>query len=316
MGKILSEGLGEVQEFIDICDMATGLSRTIDGKVYPSERPGHFMMEVWNPLGIIGVITAFNFPLAVCGWNAAIALICGDLMVWKGALSTSLVTVAVGKIITDVLKKNGFSSVLTVTQGDGRNIGNALVQDPRLKLISFTGSTPVGEGISQIVHKRFGRTILELGGNNACVIMADADLDLAMKACVFGCVGTAGQRCTTTRRIFLHESIYDGFVERMINAYKNISIGDPLNPDNLMGPLHTKAAVKEYTEGLEEIKKQGGKVLYGGKAIRSDGNYVEPTIVTINHDAPIVKTELFVPIVYVMKFKTLEEGIAWNNEVP
>ena len=192
MGKILSEGLGEVQEFIDICDMATGLSRTIDGKVYPSERPGHFMMEVWNPLGIIGVITAFNFPLAVCGWNAAIALICGDLMVWKGALSTSLVTVAVGKIITDVLKKNDFSSVLTVTEGDGRNIGNALVQDPRLKLISFTGSTPVGEGISQIVHKRFGRTILELGGNNACVIMADADLDLAMKACVFGCVGTAG----------------------------------------------------------------------------------------------------------------------------
>ena len=192
MGKILSEGLGEVQEFIDVCDMATGLSRTIDGKVYPSERPGHFMMEVWNPLGIIGVITAFNFPLAVCGWNAAIAFICGDLMVWKGALTTSLTTVAVGQIMGEVLKKNGFNSVLTVVQGDGSTIGSQIVSDPRVQLISFTGSTPIGKGISAEVHKRFGRTILELGGNNAIVVMGDADLDLALKACVFGCVGTAG----------------------------------------------------------------------------------------------------------------------------
>ena len=192
MGKILSEGLGEVQEYIDICDMATGMSRTIEGKVLPSERPGHFMMEVWNPLGLIGVITAFNFPVAVSGWNGAIAFICGDLMIWKGALTTSLCTIAVGKIVAEVFERNGFKSVQTVCQGDGPTIGNRLVQDPRLQLISFTGSTGVGKRISADVHKRFGRTILELGGNNACVIMPDSDTDLALKACVFACVGTAG----------------------------------------------------------------------------------------------------------------------------
>ena len=255
MGKIYSEGQGEVQEFVDICDMATGMSRTIGGKIFNSERPGHFMMEMWNPLGHIGVITAFNFPVAPLGWNAAIALICGDLMVWKGALSTSLTTIATGKLITDVLRKNGFNSVFTVCQGDGASIGSQLVSDPRLQLISFTGSTQVGRGISSEVHKRFGRTILELGGNNAVILMDDADQDLAISACVFGAVGTAGQRCTTTRRLFIHESIYDKFLPRVLSAYKNIPIGDPLDPTKLMGPLHTKSAVKEYTEGLVEIKK-------------------------------------------------------------
>lgn len=228
MGKIKSEGQGEVQEYIDICDMATGMSRTIEGKVLPSERPGHFMMEVWNPLGIIGVITAFNFPVAVSGWNGAIAFICGDMMIWKGALTTSLCTIAVGKIVGEVLSKHGFNSVMTVCQGDGPTIGNRIVQDPRVQLISFTGSTGVGKRISADVHKRFGRTILELGGNNACVIMDDADLELALQACVFACVGTAGQRCTTMRRIFLHESLYDKFVNAMTNAYKQVRIGDPL----------------------------------------------------------------------------------------
>lgn len=212
MGKIRSEGLGEVQEYIDICDMAVGMSRTIDGKVLNSERPGHWMMEVWNPIGNVGVISAFNFPVAVSGWNTAIALICGDTVIWKGALTTSLVTIAVGRIVTDVLKANGFNSVFTVITGDGPNIGAAMVSDPRVPLVSFTGSTSVGRGVSAEVHRRFGRTILELGGNNACVVMPDADLELAFQGAVFAAVGTCGQRCTTLRRLFLHESIYDNFV--------------------------------------------------------------------------------------------------------
>ena len=318
MGKIYMEGLGEVQEYIDICDMATGMSRTIDGKVLPSERPGHFMMEVWNPLGIIGVITAFNFPVAVSGWNATIALICGDSMLWKGALSTSLVTIAVTKMVTEVLETHGFKSVFTLAQGGGSTIGNKIVQDPRVHLVSFTGSTPIGQQISADVHRRFARTILELGGNNAAIIMDDADMELAFKACVFAAVGTAGQRCTTLRRIFIHENHYEKFVNALVKAYKSVKIGNPLDKNNLMGPLHTPAAVKEYTEGLAEIKKQGGKVLAGGNVINNGtgGNYVEPTIVSIPHDKPIVRTELFVPIVYVMPFKNVEEAIKFNNEVP
>ncbi len=194
-----------------------------------------------------------------------------------------------------------------------------MVQDPRIQLISFTGSTNIGKGISADVHKRFGRTILELGGNNAAIIMDDADLAMALEACVFACVGTAGQRCTTLRRILLHESIYDKFVAAMVNAYKTITIGDPLHPDTLMGPLHTKNAVKEFVEGIEDIKKAGGKVLYGGNAlpnISQGGNYVEPTLIAINHDADIVKTEIFVPLCHIIKFKTIDEAIAWNNEVP
>ena len=316
MGKIKSEGLGEVQEYIDVCDMACGMSRLIEGKILPSERPGHFMMENWNPLGLIGCITAFNFPVAVSGWNAAIGLICGNLMIWKPALTTLLCTIATQKIIAEVLKKFGFHSLQTVCSGDGPNIGALLVKDKRLPLISFTGSTQVGQHISVEVHKRFGRTILELGGNNAAVIMEDADLDLALKACVFACVGTSGQRCTTMRRIFIHESIFDKFVGAMVTAYKSVRKGDPLNQDTLMGPLHTKDAVKNYVEGMKQIQQQGGKILCGGKAVEGEGNYVEPTIVEIKPDAPIVKHELFAPVVYVVKFKTLEEAIGYNNNVP
>ena len=209
MGKIKSEGDGEVQEYIDVCDMAVGLSRTIEGKVIPSERPGHFMMECWNPLGLVGCITAFNFPVAVSGWNAAIALICGNLMLWKGASSTSLCTIATGRIVGEVLLRNGFGSVQTVCQGSGATIGERFINDPRLYLISFTGSTQIGQRISTEVHKRFGRTILELGGNNAVIIMDDADLDLALKGCTFAAVGTAGQRCTSLRRLIIHDSVYD-----------------------------------------------------------------------------------------------------------
>ena len=315
MGKIKSEGLGEVQEYIDICDFATGLSRTLEGKVLPSERPGHFMMEMWNPLGLVGCITAFNFPVAVAGWNAALALICGDLMVWKPAPTTNLCAIAVQKIINEVFDKFGFKSIHTLCAG-GVDVGSTMVNDKRLPLISFTGSTAVGRNIGVDVAKRFGRSILELGGNNAAIIMDDADLDLALKACVFACVGTAGQRCTTMRRIFLHESVYDKFIEKMVAAYKTIKSGNPLEEGVILGPLHTKAAVQMYQDGLATIQKQGGKVLHGGKVIPGDGNYVEPTIVEIKHDAEIVKHEIFAPITYVMKFKSIEEAIQYNNEVP
>lgn len=319
MGKIKSEGLGEVQEFIDICDMAVGMSRTIDGKVLNSERPDHWMMEVWNPIGIVGVITAFNFPVAVCGWNTALALICGDMVVWKPALTTCLTSVAMTKIMVDVLEKHGFKNVITLACGDGHDIGNALVMDHNIPLVSFTGSTAVGRHVSAEVHRRFGKTILELGGNNATIVMPDSDLDLAFTATIFGAVGTCGQRCTSQRRTFIHESIYDKFVERMVNAYPkfNEKMGDPLDPNTLLGPLHCKRSVEEYLKGLEKIKAAGGKILYGGKQVEGmDGNYVLPTIVEINHDADIVKHEIFAPIVYVFKFKTLEEVIQWNNEVP
>ena len=315
MGKIKSEGLGEVQEYIDICDFATGLSRTLEGKVLPSERPGHFMMEMWNPLGLVGCITAFNFPVAVAGWNAALALICGDLMVWKPAPTTNLCAIAVQKIINEVFDKFGFKSIHTLCAG-GIDVGSTMVNDKRLPLISFTGSTAVGRSIGVDVAKRFGRSILELGGNNAAIIMDDADLDLALKACVFACVGTAGQRCTTMRRIFLHESVYDKFIEKMIAAYKTIKSGNPLEEGVILGPLHTKAAVQMYQDGLAAIQKQGGKVLQGGKVIPGEGNYVEPTIVEIKHDAEIVRHEIFAPITYVMKFNSIDEAIQYNNEVP
>lgn len=316
MGKIKSEGLGEVQEFIDICDMAVGMSRTIDGKVLPSERPGHFMLENWNPIGTVGVITAFNFPIAVCGWNLALALICGDTVIWKGAQTTSLVACALGKAMVDVLAKNGFKSVLTVCCGDGVNIGNAIVKDPRVPLVSFTGSTVVGRQVSKVVHERFGRTILELGGNNAAIVMPDADIELVFTGSIFSAVGTCGQRCTSLRRIILHESLYDAFVERMVKAYPKLTIGNPLEDGTLVGPLHSKQSVKNYIDGLEEIKKQGGKILYGGKKIEGEGNYVMPTIVAIDHNAPIVQNEIFAPIVYVFKFKTFEEAVKMNNSVP
>jgi len=320
MGKILSEGEGEVQEFIDICDYACGLSRMMEGKVIPSERKGHFMMEVWNPLGLIGVITAFNFPHAVLGWNLAIAMVCGDLTIWKGASSTSLVTLATTKVIDEVLRANNVpAGVLTTVVGPGRSVGELLINDKRLELISFTGSTQIGVRITKQVHGRFGRTILELGGNNATIIMDDGDLDLALKSSVFAAVGTCGQRCTSLRRLIIHEAVYDKVVERLVKVYPTIQVGSPLDAKTLCGPLHTPSSVKEYTEGLKEIEKQGGKILYGGKTLEGKfpgGNYVEPTIVAIDATAPIVKEELFVPILYVLKFKTLEEAIAMNNNVP
>ena len=321
MGKIYNEGLGEVQEAIDMCDYACGLSRKLQGQVLPSERPGHVLIEQWNPLGLVGVITAFNFPCAVLFWNTCISMICGNCTVWKGASSTSMVTMAITRLIHKVLKANNVpAGVFVSIVGPGRTIGNLFLDDERLKLISFTGSTSIGRTVSEKVHKRFGTTILELGGNNAVIVMDDADVELAMKAVVFGSVGTCGQRCTSTRRVFIHESHYEKFKNKMVDIYKTVKIGDPLDKNMLMGPLHTKSAIKEYMEGLEEIKKQGGKVLYGGNRIETEGlkegNYVEPTIVEIGKDAQIVNEELFVPIVYLFPISSMDEAIKLNNQVP
>ena len=289
VGKIKTEGDGEVQEYIDICDMAVGMSRTISGKVIPSERPNHMMLEQWNPLGSIGVISAFNFPCAVGGWNTAIGLICGNTIVWKGAESASLTSVAVSRIVSSVLKDNGFNSVFTLCQGTGAEVGEKFLHDKRLNLVSFTGSTKTGRHVTREVNGRFGRALLELGGNNAAIVMNDADLDMALKACVFAAAGTCGQRCTTLRRLMVQNESFDDFAQKMAKAYSSIKIGDPLDPSVLVGPLHSKVQVQAYVDGIEEAKKQGGKVLVGGKVLTEmGGNYVQPTIIEIDAGAPIV----------------------------
>ncbi|XP_064618612.1 alpha-aminoadipic semialdehyde dehydrogenase-like [Lineus longissimus] len=316
MGKIIPEGVGEVQEYIDICDYAVGLSRMLAGKVLPSERPGHMLLEQWNPLGPIGVITAFNFPVAVYGWNSAIAMVCGNGVVWKGAPSTPLTSVAITKVVTKVLEDNNMpGSVCSLVCG-GADVGTAMAKDERLPLLSFTGSTPVGKKVALMVQERFGKHLLELGGNNAIIVNDDADINMVVQSALFACVGTAGQRCTTTRRLILHENVHDEVVERLKKAYAQVRVGDPLDADTLYGPLHSKAAINNYLNALEDVKKQGGTVVCGGKVIDRPGNFVEPTIVTgLKHDAAVVHTETFVPIVYVLKTKSVDEAIAWNNEV-
>nr|XP_055063018.1 alpha-aminoadipic semialdehyde dehydrogenase [Misgurnus anguillicaudatus] len=316
MGKIYVEGVGEVQEYVDVCDYAVGLSRMIGGPILPSERPGHVLIEQWNPVGLVGIITAFNFPVAVYGWNNALALICGNVCLWKGAPTTPLTSVAVTKIVADVLEKNNLPGAICSMTCGGADIGTAMARDERVGLLSFTGSTHVGNRVAMMVQERFGRQLLELGGNNAIIVFEDADLSLVVPSAVFASVGTAGQRCTTTRRLMLHESLHDKVVERIAKAYKQIRIGDPWDPNTLYGPLHTKQAVEQYLAAVEQAKQQGGTVVCGGKIIERPGNYVEPTIITgLPHDAPIVHTETFVPILYVLKFKTEDEAFAWNNEV-
>ncbi|KAG0033757.1 Alpha-aminoadipic semialdehyde dehydrogenase [Podila clonocystis] len=315
MGKILPEGKGEVQEYIDICDYALGLGRSINGQVVPSERPGHFMIEQWNPIGTVGVISAFNFPVAVYGWNSAIALVCGNPVVWKGAPTTNLSSVAVTKILEKVLVKNGLPGALCSLVAGGADVGQSMVEDDRVRLLSFTGSTAVGRKVGETVAKRFGKSLLELGGNNAIVVMDDADLDLALRSVLFAAVGTAGQRCTTTRRLLLHEKIHDEFIEKLTKAYQSIRIGDPLEAGTLCGPLHTKAAVEHYKQGIEAVKAQGGKILTGGKVLERAGNFVTPTITSISPDADVVQNEIFVPILHTMKIKSLEHAIEINNSV-
>ncbi|XP_070541761.1 alpha-aminoadipic semialdehyde dehydrogenase-like [Ptychodera flava] len=315
-GKILPEGEGEVQEFIDVCDYAVGLSRMFGGKVLPSERPGHALLEQWNPLGVVGIITAFNFPIAVYGWNTAIGLVCGNTCFWKGAPSTPLCSIAVTKIMASVLEANNVPSEVCSMIVGGADIGAAMAKDERIPLLSFTGSTPVGQKVGVTVQERFGKSILELGGNNAIIVMDDADVNMVVQSALFACAGTAGQRCTTTRRLILHESVYDEIVARLKKAYAQIKIGDPLEEGTLYGPMHSQQGVDLYKQTIAEIKAEGGTIEYGGNVIQRPGFFVEPTIVTgLAHDSKIVTRETFAPISYIMKFKTLDEAIAWNNEV-
>lgn len=319
MGKILSEGKGEVQEAVDICDYAVGLSRMLEGKILPSERPGHFMMERWNPLkGHVGIITAFNFPCAVYFWNAAISLVAGNANIWKGADSTSLITVACTRIVADVLKAEGLPPALACAiQGSGATIGEAMIKDPRVELVSFTGSTKVGRHVGNVVSNRFGKKILELGGNNAMIVLEDADMNMALRATLFSAVGTAGQRCTSLRRLYVQSGAYDAFVSKLATAYKSVKIGNPLEEGVLCGPLHNPAAVAAYADGVKRAVAQGGKVLVGGKVLSDrKGNFVEPTLVEISPDAKIVQEELFAPILYVMRVASLDEAIRLNNAVP
>eukprot|EP01156_Anaeramoeba_ignava_P005999 Anaeramoba_ignava/a347482_3385.p1 GENE.a347482_3385~~a347482_3385.p1 ORF type:complete len:511 (-),score=100.33 a347482_3385:168-1700(-) len=316
-GKILSEGIGEVQEVVDICEFAVGLGRQIGGKTLPSERPGHTMLENWTPLGMIGCITAFNFPVAVYGWNGALAWTCGDTVLWKGSSTTPLITIATTKIVQEVLERNKLpGGIAPMVLGTGKAIGEKMINDTRLKLISFTGSTNVGRHVALACAKNFRRTILECGGNNAIIVTKNANVKLALGAITFAAVATCGQRCTTTRRVIIHESLYDSFVQGMVKAYSSIRIGDPLNKDTLVGPLISKSALQNFENAVKAAVDQGGKILYGGKKIDGDGNFVEPTIIEIQHDKPIVFQETFAPIVYVIKYSELDEAININNEVP
>jgi aldehyde dehydrogenase (NAD+) len=316
-GKIWAEGKGEVQEMIDIADFAVGLSRQLYGLTMHSERPLHRMYEQWHPLGLVGVISAFNFPVAVWSWNALIAAVCGDCVLWKPSLKTPLSAIAVQQICHRVLKQFGWEGVLNLVIGDDQEIGERLVADERIPSISATGSTRMGQRVNEIVSKRMGRTLLELGGNNAVIVMADADLQLALQGVLFGAVGTAGQRCTTVRRLFLQRPIASTFRDRLIKAYGQIRIGDPLDDSTLIGPLIEEAAVESMEKALRVAVEQGGSVLVGdGRVDGRPGFYVHPAIVQARHDMPIVHEETFAPILYVMEFDTLDEVIAWHNEVP
>jgi len=318
MGKIVPEGVGEVQEYVDICDYAVGLSRMMEGKVIPSERPGHALLECWNPLGVIGIITAFNFPVAVYGWNSAIAMVCGNTMIWKGAPTTPLASVATTRIVAGVLEKNGLPGAISALCQGGADVGQSMSEDKRIKLVSFTGSTEIGRKVALTTYGRFGKCLLELGGNNALVVDEDADLDMVIRSATFASVGTAGQRCTTLRRLIVHEKVHDQVVERLKKAYASIlqRLGDPLDDGTLYGPMHSKVGIQGYLKTLNEVKQLGGKIEFGGNVIESDGNFVEPTIVTgLSHDAPVVHRETFAPIVYVLKCKSFEEAVQWNNEV-
>ncbi len=317
MGKIRVEGIGEVQEMIDICDFALGLSRQLYGLAMHSERPGHRMYEQWHPLGPIGIITAFNFPVAVWSWNAAIAAICGDTMVWKPSLTTPLVSVAIQHLCNRVMADHGLTGIFTLAIGSNEEIAERILTDARLPLVSFTGSVRVGRHVAQTVASRLGRTILELGGNNAIIVTPDANLDLAMRGIVFGAVGTAGQRCTTTRRIIVHKSVVDTLVERLVKAYQSVPIGDPMAAGTLMGPLVSTQAVEKMQAALAAAQAQGGVVVTGGKHLPEKGaNFVEPTIVRMPVQTPLVCEETFAPILYVLEYETLDEAIALQNGVP
>ncbi|MEE8376863.1 MAG: aldehyde dehydrogenase family protein [Candidatus Aminicenantaceae bacterium] len=317
MGKIRAEGIGEVQEMIDICDFAVGLSRQFYGLTMHSERPAHRMYEQWHPMGVVGVISAFNFPVAVWAWNSAIAAACGDTVVWKPSSETPLTAVAVQHISNRVMADHGLKGILNITIGRGAVVGERMINDARLPLISFTGSTKMGRRVSEAVARRFGRTILELGGNNAIIVDKDANLDMAMRAILFGAVGTAGQRCTSTRRVIIHKSIFSELIEKICSAYGQVKIGNPIEEGILMGPLVTKGAVEDMMAALEIAKEQGGEVLYGGNRLPELGEqFVEPTIVKMPSQTEIVHHETFAPILYFLEYTDIDEAIEIHNAVP
>ncbi|MCC7498409.1 MAG: aldehyde dehydrogenase family protein [Bryobacterales bacterium] len=315
-GKILAEGRGEVQEMIDIADFAVGLSRQLYGLSMQSERPGHRMYEQWHPLGVCGVISAFNFPVAVWSWNALIAAVCGDTVVWKPSSQTPLTAIAVQNICNRVLEANGWKGVFSVVIGRGSTVGERMLEDRRMAVISATGSCAMGYRVAEVVGRRLGKTILELGGNNAVIVMDDADPELVVRAVLFGAVGTAGQRCTSIRRLLLQKGIAREIERRLVRAYGQIRIGDPLDPATLMGPLINQAAVDEMMSGLDEIRRQGGEILYGGRRLSRPGYFVEPVLARAQPSMPVLQREIFAPILYLMEFDQLDQAIAWHNDVP
>ena len=332
MGKIRAEGEGEVQEMIDICDFAVGLSRQLYGLTMASERPDHHMREQWHPLGVVGVISAFNFPVAVWSWNAAIAAVCGDATLWKPASGTPLTAIAVTRIASRVCRDNGVDpAVFSLVVGRGSTVGDRLLHDRRIPLVSATGSCAVGRRVAEVVGRRLGRTILELGGNNAIVVTAHADLDLAIPSILFGAVGTAGQRCTSTRRVIVHRSVRDELVSRLVRAYRDVPIGDPLRAGTLMGPVVNRQAVDDLMDARRRVVAEGGEILQGGERLRGDGYpgglYVTPCIAAAENHFAIVQHETFAPILYVIGYGTpsatpaesvaeLDEAIALHNDVP
>ncbi len=315
MGKILPEGVGEVQEMVDICDFAVGLSRQLYGNTMTSERPSHRMYEHWHPLGPVGVISAFNFPVAVWSWNAAIAAVCGDTVVWKPSERTPLTAIAVTKIAQNVMAGSGFEGVFNLVVGDGKTVGNAMNHDTRVPLVSATGSCGMGRIVGPAVAQRMGRSILELGGNNALIVMDDADIDLAIRGTLFAAVGTSGQRCTSLRRLLVHRAVADKMVSRLVEAYQQVTVGDPLDDSTLMGPLVSEEAIDQMMTALEIAREQGGRVVTGGNRIHRSGYFVEPTIVVVPKDASITQDETFAPILWVIEFDTLAEAIEIQNGV-
>jgi aldehyde dehydrogenase (NAD+) len=313
-GKILAEGRGEVQEMIDIADFAGGLSRQLYGLSMHSERAGHRMYEQWHPLGVVGVISAFNFPVAVWSWNAFIAIVCGDTVVWKPSPKTPITAIAVQHICNRVLERRGWQGVLNLVIGRDHVVGEPLIHDPRVPLISATGSTRMGRHIAPVIATGMRRSLLELGGNNGAIVMDDADPDLVVRAVLFGAVGTAGQRCTSLRRLFLQRGIAPRITERLLAAYQQIRIGDPRDSSTLMGPLIDRDAVENMMRGLDRIRDQGGQVLRGGRVVKDC--FVEPTVVRAHPKMPILREEIFAPILYLLEFDVLDEAIAWHNDVP
>jgi aldehyde dehydrogenase (NAD+) len=321
MGKIYQEGLGEVQEMIDICDFAVGLSRQLHGFTMHSERSKHRMYDQYHPLGVVGVISAFNFPVAVWSWNAMLAMVCGDTVIWKPSSKVMLCSIAVHHIIAKVLKENNVpEGVLNLIASGSKYVGDDFLADKRIPLISATGSTKLGKRVGKIVGERLGRSLLELGGNNAIIITENADLDMALMATLFGSVGTAGQRCTSTRRLIIKDSVYETFKEKLISAYKQVRIGNPLDPHTLVGPLIDKDAVKNFLHAIEEVKKEGGNIIYGGEVLSGEGYesgcYVVPCIAEAKNNFHIVQEETFAPILYIMKYSSVDEAIAMHNDVP